>query len=68
MPVKRRAGKRREDVPYAVDRLLRNLPIENTPENRDVIIAIRFFGDFPELNEDIRLRAQDVLDAWRSGS
>jgi hypothetical protein len=63
MPVKRRTPKRKTTYPDAVERLIAGKRIEDTDENRDALISVAFFGDFPELKY-LENRAVEVLGTW----
>jgi hypothetical protein len=68
MPAKRRTPKHRIIYPDPIERLISGEPIEETEDNRQRLIEVGFFGDWPELPREIRQRALDVLDAWRAAN
>jgi hypothetical protein len=63
MPVKRRTPKRKITYPDAVERLIAGKRIEDTDANRDALISLAFFRDFPEL-KDFEQRAINILGQW----
>jgi hypothetical protein len=64
MPIKRRVNKRRPKYPDAIERLLAGEPVEESAENREVLIGTTYFHDFPELPPDVVQRAFNQLTAW----
>jgi len=65
MPVRRRVPKHRAVYPEAIERLISGQPIEETDENRNLLIAARYFGEWPDLAPEIRERAGETLAGWR---
>jgi hypothetical protein len=63
MPVKRRTPKRKITYPDAVERLIADKRIQDTDENRDALIGLAFFHDFPELAH-LQRDAIEVLAQW----
>ena len=65
MPSKRTFRARHKAYPDSVERLRRNLPIEESAENRQLMIEVGYFGDFSELGPKIEERALRWLRTWR---
>jgi len=64
MPTKRnRRVRHRTAYPDAIERLIRGERIEPNEANRQALIALAFFRDFPELAE-LEQAALDQLNAW----
>jgi hypothetical protein len=64
MPVKRRTPKHRRDYPEPIAGLFAGRPIEATEENRQGLIAVVYFDDYPELPAAAQKRARELLTEW----
>ena len=67
MPVKRRTAKRKIAYPDALERLIAGKPIEDSDDNRNALIRLAYFGEFPEL-EHLKRQASNALGHWRTPS
>jgi hypothetical protein len=68
MPVKRRTPKHKPVYPDAVERLIAGEAIEQTEDNRQMMIRVTYFGDWPDLPPEVRQAAFDQLTAWREAA
>ena len=58
---RRRRHRRYSD---AIECLIAGAAIEHTPENRDAVIGVLYFGDFPALPSEARRQAWEILCEW----
>ena len=65
MPVRRRNSKLRIVYPDAIERLISGDAIEQTEDNRMLMIQAAYFGEWPDLPQHVRQAAFDQLGAWR---
>ena len=65
MPVKRRYDKRRPHLPDVLQRIVDRQPVEFSSENWQILIAARYFGDWPALSVEHVRRIAELLEAWR---
>jgi hypothetical protein len=68
MPVKKRISKAKVRYCETIERLIAWLPIEQTEESQSDLLSVVYFGDYPELPNDLRLRAMNVLSGWHDES
>jgi hypothetical protein len=64
MPVKRRTPKGRVQYPEPIQRLVDGDPLEFSEENRNAVLGVCYFNDYPGLSQEVRQRAGDLLTEW----
>jgi cytochrome c peroxidase len=66
MPTRRRASKRRPELPDAVAAAIANKPIEDSAENREALLGAMYFRD-PEVSEAERQKCARLFRRWTGG-